>query len=223
MIPASARKLRWDGVRIIEVHRLPNEVRAIVKQKIEPTLVRAGVECLNELVILLLTRLDLKSINGSVVGCADQLDPVPLGRSAARKAEKPHRHVKDRSRHAPVGFMVPNFPNGSSSNSVRLARAIPALKAGILTLLLADAARRRPPEMSEQAFCQAVNRIKGQASCLAWRLPSIQDEEWLRFVYLVELSTSIRRFAWRTVISTGSGTRLDSKRRDPIQFRCAAS
>ena len=72
-----------DGVRVIEIDTLPHKVRAIVKQNVEMTLVEAGVEFLNELVVLLFRRLDTESVDGPVVCGAYQLNPISVGRAAA--------------------------------------------------------------------------------------------------------------------------------------------
>ncbi len=71
-----------ERARIVEINGLADEIRAIAEQEIEATLVGAGVECLNEGVVLLLSGFDPKSIDGPVVCGAYQLGPISLGRAA---------------------------------------------------------------------------------------------------------------------------------------------
>ncbi len=78
-----AEQATVDGVRIVEIDRLADEVRAIVKQKIEAALVAAGVECPDELIVLLLGGIDTEGIDGPVVSGADELYPIASGRAAA--------------------------------------------------------------------------------------------------------------------------------------------
>ena len=71
-----------DGVGIVGVDGLPGEVSAIVKQKAEVVLVGAGIERLDELVVLFRRRFDLKGIERAVVCRTDQLGPIAHRRGA---------------------------------------------------------------------------------------------------------------------------------------------
>ena len=57
-----------DGARIVEVHDVPGEIRAIMKQKPELAIVGAGVVGLNELFVLLFSLNTLSSLRAYVGG-----------------------------------------------------------------------------------------------------------------------------------------------------------
>src|ERR1700678_3189202 len=77
-----------DGVRIVEVDGLPDEVGAIVKQKIEAPLVGPGIESLNKPVVLLRRGFDAKGVDSPVVRGAHQLYPISPRCLASRRVRR---------------------------------------------------------------------------------------------------------------------------------------